>query len=522
MGQFQDTYFKEHPIVIRDVTASQFAAQAIGAPDNPGIRYRVSGGTEYQWDGSNWVAMVSSKRNPVTGRIEFSDDGRYGAIASVSPRKGKSFKGAYGRRLSLWSALQSSGGAAALVATSDLPVRPDGATKVLRLDQAAGQSYGQATVETSDYATTATKETVGVWVKNPTGVTLSCKLSIFNASGANTGWFNFAVDPCDWTFMTISPTSMNAGSFVWGTDAVHFVRLAQNDALGDVWPSGAYCLFGPTYIGSKGRPRFVICNDDMTSTVYHSGGATDGWPASGKTFREMVEYYGYKGTLYCVPSKIDQSGYMTRRELLEIQDAGWAIGSHSWTHPAYSNRGLMSLGPVGFADAADTYHAQATNNDSAIYADIIAGIEGCRALGVRNPEYLFALPQGAWDASVRSAVIRSGIKHVRAISGYNTMHTVGIGSPSGAGGSGTTLIPGGWIHQGDAVQTDGATTIANCEAYIDACIALGATGANYHHAMIQANALVLDGMLSYLKTKSDAGLIDVMTMHEAAFDDGYI
>lgn len=69
MGQFQDTIFHEHPVVIRDVTAAQFAAQAVGAPKNPGIRYRVDGGAEYQWNGSAWVAMVTAQQS-VTGGVE--------------------------------------------------------------------------------------------------------------------------------------------------------------------------------------------------------------------------------------------------------------------------------------------------------------------------------------------------------------------------------------------------------------------------------------------------------------------
>lgn len=71
MGQFQDTIYHEHPVVIRDVTAAQFAAQAVGAPKNPGVRYRVDGGAEYQWNGSAWVAMVTAQQS-VTGRIEFT------------------------------------------------------------------------------------------------------------------------------------------------------------------------------------------------------------------------------------------------------------------------------------------------------------------------------------------------------------------------------------------------------------------------------------------------------------------
>lgn len=58
MGQFQDTMYKEYPLVIRDVTAAQFAVQAVGAPSHPGIMYRVNGGPVYQWNGSAWAGVV--------------------------------------------------------------------------------------------------------------------------------------------------------------------------------------------------------------------------------------------------------------------------------------------------------------------------------------------------------------------------------------------------------------------------------------------------------------------------------
>lgn len=481
-------------------------------------------------DPAAWTVSGGSDASPVqatnnaTGGIEVSANGRNANYQIGKQRKGRTFGGVYGTRVAIWSggALQNSAGTAALVTTSDLPQRPDAATKVLALTQNAAQSFGQQVCETADYALAA-KEGAGVWVKNTSGAPLSCILTFFNPAADHQLKANICVDPCDnWMFITISPTSMLSVGWVFGTDNIHFVRVAQNDALGSVWPTGATCYFGPVYSGVKGRARFMLCNDDMTSTVYHPGSLTSGWPASGKSFREIVEYYGFKGTLYCIPPKIGTAGYMTQRELLEMQDSGWAIGSHSYTHPAYSSRGLTSLGPVGYADAADTYHAQASNDDSAIYADIMAGIDGCRRLGVWNPEYLFALPQGSWDAYVRSAAIRTGAKHIRAISSYNNYNTLGIGLPSGGGNSGSSLQPGGWIHQGDAVQTDGVLSDANIQAYVDACIAQGATGANYHHAMTTANAAQLDVLVAYLKTKSDAGLIEVITATQAAFDDGLI
>lgn len=83
------THFIEHPLVIRDVTAAQFAvlATGAGAPPHPGVRYRVDGQTEYQWNGSQWVAMVSAVQS-LTGGIELSIPGSasYSLTRPTTPR----------------------------------------------------------------------------------------------------------------------------------------------------------------------------------------------------------------------------------------------------------------------------------------------------------------------------------------------------------------------------------------------------------------------------------------------------
>jgi len=76
------------------------------------------------------------------------------------------------------------------------------------------------------------------------------------------------------------------------------------------------------------------------------------------------------------------------------------------------------------------------------------------------------------------------------------------------------------MGQADSVQTDGVTTLQQVYTYIDECIAQGATGTNYHHQLDATNAVILDGMCSYLRAKADAGLIDVMTTEEFQFNEG--
>ena len=442
-------------------------------------------------------------------------------VTTLRPRLGKAFRGSYGRRIFIGGSISTTNGTAALIASSDLPPVPESSINILRITQNAAQSYAQWVCESGDY-TPASKETTsaGLWVKNRSGVSLACQLTCYAVNTSHQCRWNLTIDPCDWTFITLPHSQMDYNSLAWGTDALHFIRFAQRDAGGDVWPAGAYLDVGPVYLGVRARPRFLLASDDCLSTNYHPVNITTR-PASGASFRQIVEYYGFKGTMYCIPSKIGTPGYLTQRELLEMQDEGWAIGSHSNTHPAYSNRGLTSLGPVGYADSGDPYHALATNDDSAIYADLMAGIEGCRALGVWNPGDLFALPQGAWDTYVRSACIKAEFKRIRATSLITNVRTLSIGLPSGSQNTGSALQHGGWIQQADALTVD-TETAANMQIYIDDCIAQGSTGETYNHGMSSTNIFQMDTAIAYLKTKSDAGLIDVITAADAAYDDGFI
>lgn len=463
---------------------------------------------------------VMADINNLTGGIEyFSTGNRIKRI--YSPRKGREFKGSYGRRIFIGTSLHSTAGTAILV-SGDLPPAPDSSSNTLRITQSSGQSYAQWVCESGDF-TPAAKENVaaGLWVRNESGNSLSMQLLIYAVNTAHQFRWNFTVDPSDgWVFITLPHSQMDYQNFTWGTHAIHFCRLLQRDAGGDVWPAGASVDVGPVYLGVKARPRFMLASDDCLSTNYHPVNSTTR-PASGGSFKSIVQYYGFQGSMYCIPSKIGTTGYLTQRELLEIQDLGWSIGSHSYSHPAYSSRGLTSLGPVGFADPSDPSHSIATNDDTAILADLVRGIEGCRDLGVYNPDLYFALPQGAWDASVRSACIKAGFKHVRATSLLTNVRTLSIGLPSGSNNTGSTLQHGGWIHQADALSTD-AETYANMVSYIDSVIAQGSTGASYSHGMTIGNVAIMDQWVAYLKTKVDAGLIDVVTLDEVAHDDGLV
>jgi peptidoglycan/xylan/chitin deacetylase (PgdA/CDA1 family) len=46
----------------------------------------------------------------------------------------------------------------------------------------------------------------------------------------------------------------------------------------------------------------------------------------------VMEKYGFSGTVYIVSNRLKSKDFMHKRELSELSDAGWEIGSHSMTH----------------------------------------------------------------------------------------------------------------------------------------------------------------------------------------------
>jgi len=402
-------------------------------------------------------------------------------------------------------------------------------------------------------------------------------------------------------FTETAPTSLTTGTtyYVQTTPAANTFTLATDAALSTT----------ATTTGFAGTAK------------YQYGGSQS------RSVQDLVESYGFRGSLFIVPLWLGSSGqyayggtvntFMTAADVQQMWADGWAVGSHSYTHPSNNeSAGLRLLGPYGyylsntfdnlpaqyltnwsitagkgrrrvtagtqaspsvfttenahqflinqpivFTDVAPTgctlgttyyvrtspstttftlatdqgtltsavnnttgafsgtcnyRHPGSSNDDSAIYADIVAGANGVAALGITTGYKFFALPQGGADEYVRSACIRAGIIWVRGVSGATNAHTIPIGKPSGANMSNIQNPGGGWIGQVDAIQTDGSLALTALDTYVNETIAQGACGCNYHHALATTNLAALDRLCGLLRTKSDARLVDVITCDELA------
>ena len=180
------------------------------------------------------------------------------------------------------------------------------------------------------------------------------------------------------------------------------------------------------------------------------------------------------------------------------------------------SRMLTALITSDWSGMANYRFAGASNDDSAIYADIQAGVAGVTVLGIPTGSKFFALPQGSADVYVRSACIRAGLRWIRGASLHT--HTIPVGLPSGGGLSGIENTPGGWLAQPDCVQTDGATSpsITAIENYINDTIIQGACGCSYHHEVRLPTLSNLDNVCKYLRDRVNTKLIDVVTLDQMA------
>jgi hypothetical protein len=158
---------------------------------------------------------------------------------------------------------------------------------------------------------------------------------------------------------------------------------------------------------------------------------------------------------------------------------------------------------------ADYRYAGSANDDSAILADIEAGVRGLERLGIRSGASFFALPQGSADSYVRSACVRAGLRWVRGASLHG--HTYACGRPTGGGLQNI-------VNQPDCVQTDAASNPSpdQIRDYVDATVTQGACGCSYHHDVQGATASNLDGLCAYLRKQVDAGRIEVVTLERLA------
>lgn len=151
------------------------------------------------------------------------------------------------------------------------------------------------------------------------------------------------------------------------------------------------------------------------------------------------------------------------------------------------------------------------NDDTAIYADIIAGIDAVKALGIPDSHARhFALPQGGFDRYVATAVKRANLRSCRGLS-PGAVDYIRMPTTKTAGRfEGVYVMPPQLTVPG-SVQIDTATdNIARLIAGVDQSKVLGGLNTAYCHQLFAQAIANLEALCAYLKTEQDAGRVTVL------------
>lgn len=336
------------------------------------------------------------------------------------------------------------------------------------------------------------------------GAGLSVTRIFFTGDGFGTFvYWDILVPEGDSTFVLRRNAGVVNGGFTWASNAgaINTIRIRDVDTSNEAganyvgMTAGQVARFGLFTVNPMSRPKFLVQTDDgYDSNVVN--GAGSGYPASGKNYLDILNYYGLKGTAYIIPGLIDTGApWMTTAHLNTLKGAGWSLGSHS---NAGSGNGLVDLG-----------------SQAAVYTEVTTEITGLETLGFPENANHFSLPQGAFNYFVLAALEQiPTLKTVRSIGNLSPVLTNPMGRPGGQRLAPIFRQPGNARFITSSYQMDGGTTTSEIDDYLASVIAEGATGSSYTHSINGAIATAMDYLCSRLADLQSQGLIDVVTIDQ--------
>jgi peptidoglycan/xylan/chitin deacetylase (PgdA/CDA1 family) len=148
---------------------------------------------------------------------------------------------------------------------------------------------------------------LSVILSSSASLTTSFTAQVSNAGGQiRNGWNKFSVGRANWSA---------TGAESWNNTMVR-LRVMLNAKSGKIAAASIDSLFGD----SEGIGRLLLTFDDGYSSVYD------------QAFSYMNPR-GIVGTSYVAGYQIDNGiGFMTKPQLTELYNAGWAIGNHTYNH----------------------------------------------------------------------------------------------------------------------------------------------------------------------------------------------
>ena len=183
-----------------------------------------------------------------------------------------------------------------------------------------------------------------------------------------------------------------------------------------------------------------------------------------------------------------------------------------------ANTNIIDLTTTGTAANFTYRYGYSANDGSLQQADIAGAIADLTEMGYGKTARLWAPNQGAISKDIRASAIAAGVKYTLTISnngtGFNYPRTRLMNAETVCEYDGISASHDSWVTVPSACQSDGVNTAQNMRDYVDAVIATGGIGQNYHHTLTSTNGLVLAAYLDHLRLRVAEGVCDVVTGEE--------
>lgn len=192
-----------------------------------------------------------------------------------------------------------------------------------------GSKSGKLTTTSGSYNAVASRslsfngsgKMFSIWLKKSSTIT---GISIFVLAPDWSNYANFGVGvanyPNDTWFNLIFPMDTMT---ITGNPNLGSIATLRIEAIGSV--NTATLHFDDIRLAHSALPKGAIM------IAFDDGNDSDFIYAKAK-----MDEYGYRGVSYIIGNQVGQSNYLTIAQMKQMQDIGWDIASHSWSHPDYT------------------------------------------------------------------------------------------------------------------------------------------------------------------------------------------
>ncbi len=344
----------------------------------------------------------------------------------------------------------------------DTTFKKTGSSSVKLTAPASGNYYATRTVSLSGLNTGAW----GFWVYIPTIANVASVALYLSSSTTFATFFSKTYSGIHqgWNFIQLDQASFgNTGGESWSNTFVRARVRVNASAAGS-----GIAYFDTLSYGVSDRPRIVITFDDNWDSAYSEGYI-------------YMQSKGFKGTQYIVSSYVDGVGRVTLANLQTMNTNGWDIANHTATHPNLSSLATQA----------------AVEDEISICKSYLQTNGFTRALN-----YL-AYPQGGYNNTVLAAAAAQGVLLATTV--------VSVPEPTVRGIGESLLV--------NRYSINNTETLAAVKGYVDLAVASGTTSIINFHKLVTSsvastewNIADFQALIDYIKTKTDANQLDVLTI----------